>query len=653
MKTRLRWIGLLGYTLSLLAARVAAVTPMDKLDAVTMREMLADRLGSTHAAGKYAFDPEYDFLNEGAIEISHAGMRVIKLWFVRETPSEYYKWNSHWPYFFDSLKVMAEHPYYREVLRRPFDTYVLTIFEERLFHDGFDEARAAALEQDFYDLARHLLETYRGTGKTFILGTWEGDWMLRRNTHTRPEGDPSPTAIAGMIRWYNARQAGIDRARRDSADSDVRVYGAAEVNLVKLAMQGRPTVTNDVLPFTNMDLVSYSCYDTITTAITADEAAARREFAAALRYLAERMPDTSTPGPDGRPFGDKNIFISEFGCPGFQHGDQLQEIMSRLTVEEATAFGCPWIIYWQVYDNECRQPNTADGNVLKTTPKEMPMVDDNSLCRGFWLRRPDGTHSSAWKYFTGLLRPYGYSPDAFHAVPLRNGPVVLTWAAVQDADRYRLERSVDGGEFTLLAELTADQEQYDDTDVHPERDYRYRMRAERAEVRPAAWYYTDTISLAHVPFAPTGPNLARPDTPVIFEAVGPRHGSWGRYEYRFDWGDGYCSQWTDRTAEHRWSTPGVYQIKIQARLFDHDGRVVGDTALSDAVRIAISQSDFDGDGDVDLADFDLLQACLGQAYVSGKSPCAPADLNHDKQIDIKDFEYFLPCYAGADNPPGC
>ena len=43
----------------------------------------------------------------------------------------------------------------------------------------------------------------------------------------------------------------------------MKVFHAAEVNLVDIAMQGRPSVTNDVLPHTHCDLYSYSAYDII------------------------------------------------------------------------------------------------------------------------------------------------------------------------------------------------------------------------------------------------------------------------------------------------------------------------------------------------------------------------------------------------------
>ena len=40
----------------------------------------------------------------------------------------------------------------------------------------------------------------------------------------------------------------------------------------------------------------------------------------------------------------------------------------RTVVEEALEFGCPYLLYWQIYDNECA--------------KNSPAIEE---CRGFWL----------------------------------------------------------------------------------------------------------------------------------------------------------------------------------------------------------------------------------------------------------------------------
>jgi len=58
--------------------------------------------------------------------------------------------------------------------------------------------------------------------------------------------------------------------------------------------------------------------------------------------------------------------------------------------------------------------------------------------------------------------------------------------------------------------------------------------------------------------------------------------------------------------------------------------------------------DFDGDGDVDLADFASFQACLSGDGASQNDPsCAPAKLDPGDDVDGDDLIIFLDCLSGA------
>jgi len=56
--------------------------------------------------------------------------------------------------------------------------------------------------------------------------------------------------------------------------------------------------------------------------------------------------------------------------------------------------------------------------------------------------------------------------------------------------------------------------------------------------------------------------------------------------------------------------------------------------------------DFDGDGDVDMADFALLQSCLGINNFSTAPLCAKADLNDDDRVDKADRILWIECISG-------
>lgn len=155
----------------------------------------------------------------------------------------------------------------------------------------------------------------------------------------------------------------------------VMVAHAAEVNLIARAMEGKVTMTNDVIPKTHCDLYSYSAWDTIR-----DPA----KFRKALDYLANKAPDSKL-------FGNKNVYVGEFGAAEtVVGGPEKQAEIVKKAVETALDWGARYIVYWQLY---CNEP----ADKYESRPK-------NSDCKGFWLIRPDGTKSPVWDYFKGLFR---------------------------------------------------------------------------------------------------------------------------------------------------------------------------------------------------------------------------------------------------------
>lgn len=334
---------------------------------------LSDIVGSTHTGGKYNFTGK-DFLNEGADKLLALGTRVIKLWFT-ERSSKSYPFNSDWPKV-GSLTELAQTPYFRRVFDKPFTVYMLEAFRPGIgdqYHKrGMNREEIAAEKRAFYELTKHLLTAYKGTGKTFILQNWEGDWVLR---DVKIENEPTRESVQGMIDWLNARQDGVEQARREVGMHGVTVAHAAEVNLMAVAMEGGTTVANDVLPKTHCDLVSYSAWDTLRDPV---------KFRKALDHLKEKMPDSKL-------FGSDNVFVGEYGAPENDVGgpERQLEIIKSAT-ETALDWRARWVVYWELYCNEPSQE-------YEGRPR-------NADCRGFWLVRPDGTKAAAWDYFAELLR---------------------------------------------------------------------------------------------------------------------------------------------------------------------------------------------------------------------------------------------------------
>jgi len=75
--------------------------------------------------------------------------------------------------------------------------------------------------------------------------------------------------------------------------------------------------------------------------------------------------------------------------------------------------------------------------------------------------------------------------------------------------------------------------------------------------------------------------------------------------------------------------------------------------LTDFVRGV--RADLDHDGDVDLADFQLFQNCATGSDAAAQATCGQPDFDLDGDVDLSDFELFPPCLDGPGVPgdPSC
>ena len=69
---------------------------------------------------------------------------------------------------------------------------------------------------------------------------------------------------------------------------------------------------------------------------------------------------------------------------------------------------------------------------------------------------------------------------------------------------------------------------------------------------------------------------------------------------------------------------------------------------------ATAPADFDHDCDVDLGDFASFQACFNGPNRTYPQPgCSIADLDGDADVDLADFAAFQACFNGPNRPPAC
>ena len=364
------------------------------------RDQLLDtpfQAGVTHVEGNYGFTQD-NFLIEGANRIGTFGSSALFIYMEPQFRSRYPdKSNAPaWPAGTPStLTELAQTAPYKALFSMPFKTFVITAYAfttmDSVENFAIDPDAAAFEEQEFYDLTRYLLMTYAGTGKTFILKIWEGDYTGLQGFDTTK--DISPTMVDAMNIWLKARQRGISRARNDAGNpSGVGVFHAVETaRVLDYSRSGLTRVINAVVPVVKPDMVSYSSYEaSLAGTDAASSAATIREALDVIKSLA----------PDPLGLGNKRIFISEYGL--FENERPADEVIWRTNtiLQTSQAAGIFGAFLWQVFDNECTQSNGSDFPVDASPGDALrPM---NSQCRGLWLVKPDGATSPVLP----LISPY-------------------------------------------------------------------------------------------------------------------------------------------------------------------------------------------------------------------------------------------------------
>lgn len=422
-------------------------------------------IGFTTAAGFYAFDPDISSMEEGAERILELGSKVVKLWHTAN-PESTYTYNTDWSnWSIDNCVDLLKTDYYSRTLEKDFHTIILEThtFDNTLpdavhvnWYDGMTEQEINRIEDEMYAVAYYLFTTYSGTGKSFLLQNWEGDNMLG-NEHwkydiihdfyyleelEREDADRETdlqikTSIRGFVDWVNARQRGVDRARQELAEqvSDVYVWHVFEANFTRVDKwddyyEGHPLlitpwvgtetplVIEKVVPFTDCDLYSLSCWG----ATSMDRAnTLQRRLEQFEAYIGESYTDVYAGNTikQRRPMHRKGqiskLILGEYGAAErAQSGDKAWSYTDELSFETdrrhreviqiqtdiALKHGVEYIVYWQLY---CNDPRNDLSNPITRADAMNGVHATNDQLKGYWLIRPDGSFTETYKYFNGLL----------------------------------------------------------------------------------------------------------------------------------------------------------------------------------------------------------------------------------------------------------
>jgi len=419
--------GLFSFLFTLLAIGFVFTTPLAAQPGRDQFLQTRFQAGVTHLDGKYGFTQD-NFLLEGSTRISSSGSDAIFIYMEPKFRARYPDksnapfWPPEDPH---ALVELAQTAPYRAVFDLPFRTFVITAYSfaagDTIQDFATDPTLAAKEEQEFYDLTRYLLATYAGTGKTFILKHWEGDYIGLQGFDTTK--DIPPTMVDAMNIWLTARQRGVTRARNDAGNvAGVGVFHAVEMSRVlDYSRSGMTRVVNAVIPVVNADMASYSSYDsTLQGSDAGSAAAATSEALNVIKSLA----------PDPLGLGDKRILISEYGL--FENERSADEVTwrTKTILQAAQGAGIFGAFLWQVFDNECKQ---SDGSYFPTDSSPGDTLRPaNSQCRGLWLVKPDGNSSETlplvfpyWKPSTSGTTITGRIARAANGIGISGARVVF------------------------------------------------------------------------------------------------------------------------------------------------------------------------------------------------------------------------------------
>jgi len=249
---------------------------------------------------------------------------------------------------------------------------------------GINRKEEKILYNEMFDFTTYLLKKHNNSGKTFMIGNWEGDWLLHGEGNRNKT--PSKETVDNMTKWLQIRQRAIADAKNKSKSKNVNVYYYIEVNLALKGLDGGTCISKDILPNVDVDFVSYSSY----------EASKRKDYKANKEILTKVLNfiEGQLKPKEGLPF-KRRVFIGEYGGHAMDHKpqthlrqlDNVKDIM-QISLEE----NLPFALHWQLYNNEY----TKDGK-----SKNMSLINEKGEKRPMYF-----LHQNYYKQLNEYLKNY-------------------------------------------------------------------------------------------------------------------------------------------------------------------------------------------------------------------------------------------------------
>jgi hypothetical protein len=315
-------------------------------------------LGTNTIGGKYQFTNDSKLL-EQAKQVRGMGSNILKISLGANSAKTYGLTIDQQPS--TTLELFNASPEYKKVFDMDFKyifVWVHTITGIN-WKKGINAEQEKRLYDELFDFATYLLKTYNNSGKTFLIGNWEGDWLLLPDYNRTAV--PPQEHLQNMTKWFQIRQKAIDDAKKATVSKNVQLYHYIEVNLVLKGMKGEPCIASSVLPYVNVDLVSYSSYEAIKNRTFSEK---QEQLSSIFNYLEKQLQPK-----EGLPFS-RRVYIGEYGYHANSNKpesftkqyNETKEIM-KISLE----LNLPFALHWQMYNNEYE----ADGE-----SKQMSLINE-------------------------------------------------------------------------------------------------------------------------------------------------------------------------------------------------------------------------------------------------------------------------------------
>lgn len=285
-------------------------------------------------------------------------------------------WHAEVPVDQPFLPNAVRSSHFREAFSLPYKTFVLQAYDQVCYgpyHDdrnnrsfNFVSANAAQIKAEYQDMTFALYELHSGSGKEFIVSTWEtdNDLFAKISDPNAPDGVRRPTRaeleerLRGLRRWFKLRRAGILAGRAEATASGyagVSVSDGIEFNNFRLKQldYNDPTlldVLRGIIFVVKPDYATYSAWEISRQGDPMPQADHALDPPRFREDLVE-VKNMLHAGTGGR----TALILGELGVPARDNanGDSTPPRKAWLTWEllrTAQQVGVPLIILWKAFD---------------------------------------------------------------------------------------------------------------------------------------------------------------------------------------------------------------------------------------------------------------------------------------------------------------